>query len=606
MAKVTPMMEQYFEIKNKYRHCLLFYRLGVFYEMFFEDAIITSRELGLTLTGRDWGQKERAPMCGVPYHSADSYIDKLVNSGYKVAICEQVEDPKKAKGIVKRDVVRVVTPGTVIDGEILEKDKNNYIMAIFADSSGYAIAVCDVSTGEFQTTQFTTVNAKEKLYDEVSRFNPSEIISIPKFIESETAQKISKFLNINIGEVDSRTFSYKSAVKMLLKHFNIKSINSLGLEDKTFSTSACGGLLDYLYDTQKNNLEHINKITLYTTSDFMILDSNSRRNLELTETMREKSRRGSLLWVIDKTQTAMGARMLRKWVEQPLKNSQEINKRLDSVDELYNNFFLREEVREVLKSMHDFERIMGRIIYKTANARELVNLRDSIEKLPILRKLLKDSKSEYLKEIYDEFDVLEDIYKLIEKSIVDEPPFSVREGGMIREGYSGDLDTLMQAKSRGSKWIKDLEEEEKVKTGIKNLKISYNRVFGYYIEITKSNINQAPDRYIRKQTLANAERYTTQDLDGIAETILGSAEKLVELEYNTFCEIRETIASQVNRIQFAAFVVAVIDSLQSLAETGQKQNYVKPLVNDSDVINVKDGRHPSVEKMSEEIGRAHV
>ncbi len=599
MAKVTPMMEQYFEIKNRYRHCLLFFRLGDFYELFFDDAVIGSRELGLTLTGKDWGQKERAPMCGVPFHSADSYIDKLVQSGYKVAICEQVEDPKLAKGIVKRDVIRIVTPGTVIDNEVLDENKNNYIMSIYGDSKGYALAVCDVTTGEFQTAEFTSANAEEKLFDEAARFMPAEIITNGYFLNTPCAGRIRKNLNIDLNDAGDACFAYRNAAKTICRHFDILSVDGLGLGERTFSVCASGGLLDYLYETQKNNLEHIGKITLYSTNDFMLLDVSTRRNLELTETMRENSRRGSLLWVIDKTKTAMGARLLRKWVEQPLINSADINKRLDAVEELKDDFFKREEIKDVLSTMHDFERIMGRIVYKTANARELVNLKNSIENLPQLKKILENSKSGYMKEIYSELDTLEDIFALIDKAIVDDPPFSVREGGMIKEGYSSEADSLLQAKRRGSDWISDMEKQEREKTGIKNLRINYNRVFGYYIEVTKSYLDLVPENYMRKQTLANCERYTTKELNDLADLILGSSDRLIDLEYNIFCDVREKVASQVNRIQYTAYITAVCDAIQSLAETAQAQDYVKPVVDDGEVIDIKDGRHPSVEKMSD-------
>ena len=599
MAKVTPMMEQYFEIKNRYRHCLLFFRLGDFYELFFDDAVIGSRELGLTLTGKDWGQKERAPMCGVPFHSADSYIDKLVQSGYKVAICEQVEDPKLAKGIVKRDVIRIVTPGTVIDNEVLDENKNNYIMSIDGDSKGYALAVCDVTTGEFQTAEFTSANAEEKLFDEAARFMPAEIITNGYFLNTPCAGRIRKNLNIDLNDAGDACFAYRNAAKTICRHFDILSVDGLGLGERTFSVCASGGLLDYLYETQKNNLEHIGKITLYSTNDFMLLDVSTRRNLELTETMRENSRRGSLLWVIDKTKTAMGARLLRKWVEQPLINSADINKRLDAVEELKDDFFKREEIKDVLSTMHDFERIMGRIVYKTANARELVNLKNSIENLPQLKTILANSKSGYMKEIYSELDTLEDIFALIDKAIVDDPPFSVREGGMIKEGYSSEADSLLQAKRRGSDWISDMEKQEREKTGIKNLRINYNRVFGYYIEVTKSYLDLVPENYMRKQTLANCERYTTKELNDLADLILGSSDRLIDLEYNIFCDVREKVASQVNRIQYTAYITAVCDAIQSLAETAQAQDYVKPVVDDGEVIDIKDGRHPSVEKMSD-------
>ena len=461
MAKVTPMMEQYFEIKNKYRHCLLLFRLGDFYEMFFEDAKIGSRELGLTLTGKDWGQKERAPMCGVPFHSADGYIDKLVKKGYKVAICEQVEDPKAAKGLVKRDVIRVVTPGTVIDKDVLDENKNNYIMSLYGDENGYAIAVCDVTTGEFQTAEFISANAEEKLYDETARFMPAEIIINEKFSKSECADKISRILNLRLTVSENSQFDYRNAVKAICRHFGTLGVEGLGLDGKRFSVCASGALLDYLNETQKNKLEHISKIKLYSANDFMLLDANTRRNLELTETMREKNRKGSLLWVIDKTKTAMGARLLTKWVEQPLINSADINKRLDAVEELKDDLFTREEIKDVLSTMHDFERIMSRIVYKTANAKELVALRDSIENLPELKKIIGRLKSTYSQEIFDEMDTLEDVFNLINSAITDDPPFTVREGGMIKHGYSNELDTLFQAKEKGSEWIKELEANEK-------------------------------------------------------------------------------------------------------------------------------------------------
>ena len=482
---------------------------------------------------------------------------------------------------------------------MLDENKNNYIMSIYGDSKGYALAVCDVTTGEFQTAEFTSANAEEKLFDEAARFMPAEIITNGYFLNTPCAGRIRKNLNIDLNDAGDACFAYRNAAKTICRHFDILSVDGLGLGERTFSVCASGGLLDYLYETQKNNLEHIGKITLYSTNDFMLLDVSTRRNLELTETMRENSRRGSLLWVIDKTKTAMGARLLRKWVEQPLINSADINKRLDAVEELKDDFFKREEIKDVLSTMQDFERIMGRIVYKTANARELVNLKNSIENLPQLKKILEISKSGYMKEIYSELDTLEDIFALIDKAIVDDPPFSVREGGMIKEGYSSEADSLLQAKRRGSDWISDMEKQEREKTGIKNLRINYNRVFGYYIEVTKSYLDLVPENYMRKQTLANCERYTTKELNDLADLILGSSDRLIDLEYNIFCDVREKVASQVNRIQYTAYITAVCDAIQSLAETAQAQDYVKPVVDDGQVIDIKDGRHPSVEKMSD-------
>ena len=549
MAKITPMMQQYFEIKEQYKHCLLFFRLGDFYEMFFEDAVIASKELEITLTGKDWGQEERAPMCGVPFHSADGYIARLVERGYKVAICEQVEDPKTAKGLVKRDVVRVITPGTVVDNTVLDETKNNYILSVFSSANGYGIAVCDVTTGEFQTTEFRSVQAAAKILDETARFSPAELVCNSEFLSTPLAKEIEERFHL------------------------------------------------YLNETQKNDLSHISALKYYTTGDFMLLDVSSRRNLELTETMREKNKKGSLLSVLDKTQTAMGARLLRKWVEQPLLSKEEINQRLDGVEELFQDLFLREEIKEILHSMYDFERIMSRVVYQNANARDLAALKNSVENLPLLKKILSRCKSPYLSTLHDRLDTLENIHALIAQSIVEDPPFSVREGGMIREGFNEELDTYTKAKENGTTWIHQLEEEEREMTGIKNLKVRYNKVFGYYIEVTKSNLELVPEGYIRKQTLANAERFITPELKELEELILGAEDKITTLEYDMFCEIRNAVAAEVERIQYCAYIVSVIDCLQSLAEVAQNRSYVKPLVDDGDVIEIKGGRHPVVEKM---------
>ncbi|WP_304507289.1 DNA mismatch repair protein MutS [Anaerotignum sp.] len=597
MAKITPMMQQYFEIKENYKHCLLFFRLGDFYEMFFEDAMIASRELEITLTGKDWGQEERAPMCGVPFHSADGYIARLVEKGYKVAICEQVEDPKMAKGIVKRDVVRIVTPGTVLDHAVLDERKNNYILAIYSSQAGYGIAVCDVSTGEFQTTEFTSIQAASKIIDEIARFSPAEVICNELFLGNPLAKEIKEKFYYFLNDIDNRMFDFATAKDTILKHFQLKTLDGFGLNKKPMAVAAAGGLLWYLLETQKNDLNHISSVKYYTAGDFMLLDVSSRRNLELTETMREKSRKGSLLWVLDKTQTAMGARLLRKWVEQPLLSAVEIQKRLDGVEELCTDLFLREEIKDILRSMYDFERIMGRVIYQSANARDLAALKNSIENLPLLKNILARCKSPYLTELCDKLDPLENIHELIEQAIVDDPPFSVREGGMIKQGFHGDLDTYMQAKEKGTLWIQQMEEEEREKTNIKNLKVRYNKVFGYYIEVTKSNIKDVPEGYIRKQTLANCERYITPELNELAELILGAEEKIVTAEYEIFTEIREAVAAEVERIQYCAYIVAVVDVLQSFAEVAQSMNYVKPLVDEGDMISVTAGRHPVVEKM---------
>lgn len=600
MAKITPMMQQYFEIKENYKHCLLFFRLGDFYEMFFEDAVIASKELEITLTGKDWGQEERAPMCGVPFHSADGYIARLVEKGYKVAICEQVEDPKLAKGIVKRDVVRVITPGTVLDNAILDERKNNYILAVYSSAAGYGISACDVSTGEFQTTEFASIQAANKILDEIARFSPAEVICNESFLNNPLANQIQEKFYLYLNDIDNRMFDFATAKDAILKHFQVKTLEGYGLNKKPMAVAAAGALLWYLLETQKNELSHISSVKYYTMADFMLLDVSSRRNLELTETMREKSRKGSLLWVLDKTQTAMGARLLRKWVEQPLLSTEEVQKRLDGVEELYRDLFLREEIKDILRSMYDFERIMSRVIYQSANARDLAALKNSIENLPLLKNILSRCKSSYLSELCANLDPLENIHALIKQAIVEDPPFSVREGGMIKSGFNGELDTYAQAKEKGTTWIKQMEEEEKEKTNIKNLKVRFNKVFGYYIEVTKSNIKEVPERYIRKQTLANCERYITPELNDLAEVILGAEEKIVAMEYQLFTEIRNAVAAEVERIQYCAYIVSVVDALQSLADVAQSMNYVKPIVDDGDVISVKDGRHPVVEKMMQD------
>ena len=535
MAKITPMMQQYFEIKERYKHHLLFFRLGDFYELFFEDAVIASKELEITLTGKDWGQQERAPMCGVPFHSADAYIARLVEKGYRVAICEQIEDPKTAKGIVKRDVVREITAGTVTDYRMLDVTKNNYIMAIYATKTGYGIAVCDVTTGEFQTTEFPTVLAPDCILDETARFSPAEVVCNEAFLQHPIANEMKNRFQMLWNDIDEHVFSYQTTKCTLENHFGVSSLDGFGLAKKQIAVCAAGGLLWYLLDTQKNNLQHITALQYYTIGDFMPLDIASRRNLELTQTMREKSKKGSLLSVLDKTKTASGARMLRKWLEQPLLSAAQICKRLDAVEELNKDLFLREEIKEVLESMHDFERIMGRVVYQTANARDLVMLKQSAEHLPKLKRVLDRCKTPYLRELCDTLDTLENIYDLIAQAIVEEPPFSVREGNMICRGYSDELDTYTQAKKEGTAWINKMEEEEREKTGIKNLKIRFNKVFGYYLEVTKSNLEEVPANYIRKQTLANCERYITTELQDLAEVDIGFGRKNCGIGIPTVC-----------------------------------------------------------------------
>ncbi len=596
MAKLTPMMEQYMQIKENYKYCLLFYRLGDFYELFYDDAVIASKELDIALTGKDCGQEERAPMCGVPYHSVDGYIAKLIEKGYKVAICEQTEDPKQAKGIVKREVIRIVTPGTVLDTNVLDESKNNYIMCIYKNTDGYGVASCDVSTGEFQVTGIDS-SLDNKVIDEIARFMPSEIIYRDK---AEILDKIGRIFDANLNEYSQWAFDYQNANICLCNHFKTLNLAGFGLENDRPCVCAAGALLQYLIETQKNNLSHISSIKKYASNKYMVLDISSRKNLELTQTIRDKSKKGSLLWVVDKTKTAMGARLLRKWLEQPLIDTDEIEKRLNAVESFKNNPFGREDLKELLNTVHDIERLMSKAVYGTANAKDLAALRSSFQYLPDIKNNLNEYSCDYIREIYNGFDCLEDIYELIFNGIADEPPFSVREGEIIKKGYNDEVDRLRSAKTEGTGWLTELEAREKQETGIPKLRIKYNKIFGYCIEVTNSYKDKVPERYIRKQTLANAERYITPELKEIEDTILGADEKVVALEYDIFCEIRNKIAQKVERIQKTAYLISLIDVLQSLGEVADKNGYVKPVVNNSGVINIKEGRHPVVEKVSKE------
>ena len=594
-GKLSPMMQEYCKTKEQYKDCILFYRLGDFYEMFFDDALLVTKELEITLTGKDCGLEERAPMCGVPYHAAETYINRLIERGHKVAICEQVEDPKKAKGLVKREVVRIVTPGTTLDAASLDETKNNYLMSIVSMEEHFGCAIADITTGDCFLTE---VDKPQKLLDEINKFVPAEIICNDSFYMSNIdTDDLQNRLGICVFSLDSWYFDDELCRRTLKEHFHVGSLEGLGIGDYDCGIIAAGALFLYLKETQKTALSHMATIRPYAAEKYMLIDSSSRRNLELTETMREKNKKGSLLSVLDKTQTAMGARLLRKWVEQPLLSKEEINQRLDGVEELFRDLFLREEIKEILHSMYDFERIMSRVVYQNANARDLAALKNSVENLPLLKKILSRCKSPYLSTLHDRLDTLENIHALIAQSIVEDPPFSVREGGMIREGFNEELDTYTKAKENGTTWIHQLEEEEREKTGIKNLKVRYNKVFGYYIEVTKSNLELVPEGYIRKQTLANAERFITPELKELEELILGAEDKITTLEYDMFCEIRNAVAAEVERIQYCAYIVSVIDCLQSLAEVAQNRSYVKPLVDDGDVIEIKGGRHPVVEKM---------
>ena len=595
MPEYTPMMQQYLLTKEEYKDCILFYRLGDFYEMFFDDAITVSKELELTLTGKSCGTEERAPMCGIPYHAVEGYLNKLVANGHKVAICEQVEDPKLAKGLVKREVIRIVTPGTNTDIQALDEGKNNYIMSIVYVADKYGISLADVSTGDYFVTE---VDTERKLIDEINKFAPTEIVCNESFYMSGVDLSDMKHrLGITIYALESWYFSDETAEKTLKEHFKVNSLEGLGLADYDCGVIAAGALLKYLYETQKNSLNHISSIHPYSTGKYMIIDSSTRRNLELVETLREKQKRGSLLWVLDKTKTAMGARTLRSFVEQPLINKVEIEKRQDAIEELNGSVITREELREYLNPIYDLERLITRVTYLSANPRDLIAFKNSIGMLPPIKTLLEDFSGSQLQEIYAEMDTLEELYQLIDASITEEPPISVREGGIIKEGYNEDVDKYRHAKTEGKTWLAGLEAKEREKTGIKNLKIKYNKVFGYYLEVTNSYKDLVPDYFTRKQTLANAERYITPELKELEDMILGAEDKLVNLEYELFCEVRNRIAAEVIRIQRTAKAVAKLDVFVSLAVVADQNHYCRPKITENGVIDIKGGRHPVVEKM---------
>lgn len=589
------MMQKYLETKETYPDCILFYRLGDFYEMFFEDAVTASRELEITLTGKSCGLEERAPMCGIPYHAVDGYLNKLVAKGYKVAICEQVEDPKQAKGLVKREVTRIVTPGTNLAPQALDETKNNYLMCIVYIADRYGISIADITTGDYFVTE---LEDSAKLMDEIYKFMPSEIICNESFYMSGMdLEDLRNRLGITIYSLDSWYFDDAICRKKLLEHFHVSSFAGLGLEDYDCGIISAGALLQYLIETQKNSLAQLTHITPYTTAKYMMLDSSTRRNLELTETLREKQKRGSLLWVLDKTKTAMGARLLRKYLEQPLIEKEEILKRLDAVEELKSMAISREEIREYLTPVYDLERLITRITYGSANPRDLTAFKTSLEMLPSLHYILEEMQSPLLTGIRGDLDTLEDLCMLIRDAIIDDPPLAMKEGGIIRDGYHEEVDTLRRAKSEGKDWLAKLEEEEREKTGIKTMKIKYNKVFGYYLEVTNSYKDMVPDYYTRKQTLANAERYITPELKELEDTILGAEDKLFALEYDLYSTVRDTIAGEVERIQKTAKAVAALDVFASLALVAERNNYVRPKINEKGTIDIKDGRHPVVEKM---------
>ena len=589
------MMQHYLKTKEEYKDCILFYRLGDFYEMFFDDALTVTKELEITLTGKDCGLEERAPMCGVPFHAAENYINRLIAKGYKVAICEQMEDPKTAKGMVKREVIRVVTPGTNLNATGIDDAKNNYLMSIVYMENHFGICIADVSTGECYVTE---VDKGRKLVDEINKYTPSEIICNQALMVSGIdVDDLKNRMNIAIYPLDSWYFDDELCHKTLMEHFHVMSIEGLGLGDYETSILAAGALFIYLKETQKSNLEHMSRITPYVTDHFMLIDSSSRRNLELVETLREKQKRGSLLWVLDKTKTAMGARMMRSFVEQPLVDVEEIEKRQDAIEELNSKPMIRDEIREYLQPVYDLERLISRISYHSANPRDLLAFRSSLEMLPHIRLLLKECSGSALQEIYEDMDALEDLCELITAAIVDDPPLAMKEGGIIRDGYNQDVDNYRNAKTEGKNWLADLETEEREKTGIRNLRIKYNKVFGYYLEVTNSFKEMVPDYYTRKQTLTNAERYITPKLKELEDMILGAEDKLYSLDYVLFAQVRDKVASEVERIQKTARAVARLDVFASLSLVASRNNYVRPTVNSRGVIDIRGGRHPVVEKM---------
>ncbi len=595
MAELTPMMQQYLDTKKEYQDCILLYRLGDFYEMFYEDALLASKELEITLTGKNCGQEERAPMCGVPHHALEGYLSKLVSKGYKVAICEQMEDPKTAKGIVKREVVRIVTPGTNLNLQTIEESRNNYLLCIVYFPGKTGISVADVTTGDYYLTEVEDIR---KLQDEIMKYEPSEIICNEQFLVSGyDIDDLKNRLGITVYSLQAHYFDEDNCRKTLMKHFHVNTLSGLGIEDFPTGLTAAGALMQYLYETQKTSLAHFTHLYPYLTSKYMLLDSSTRRNLELTETLREKQKKGSLLGVLDRTKTAMGGRLLRKYIEQPLIDRTKMERRLDAVESLSRNSVDRDELREYLNTIYDLERLLGKVSYKTANPRDLIALRNSLAMLPSIKTVLGDLDAALLQEINDHMEALDDIYHLIDDSIIEEPPISIREGGMIKEGFSETIDSLRNAKTDGKNWLAALEEEDRERTGIRNLRIKYNKVFGYYFEVTNSYKDLVPEDYIRKQTLANAERYTTPRLKELEDSILNAEDKLSSLEYDLFCEIRESIAAQMERIQRTARAVAKLDVFASLSYVAERNQYIRPSLNDKGIIDIKGGRHPVVEQM---------
>lgn len=599
MADLSPMMQNYLDTKKEYQDCILFYRLGDFYEMFYEDAILASRELEITLTGRACGAEEKAPMCGVPYHAVDTYLSRLIAKGYKVAICEQLEDPKTTKGIVKRDVIRVVTPGTVTENNMLEEKKNNYMMSILKSGIYYGISICDITTGDFYATQIKfPENNFEKLLDEYARFTPTELVINPAMAASKKEVEMMKDRSLAFVTVREDSIFEENAEKINSQYKVMdNSGNEKVLENEDLLISATNGILNYIEETQKMKLEHMNTLKVYDVQKYMSLDISARRNLELTERMRDKSKKGTLMWVLDRTSTSMGGRLLKRWIHDPLLAIDEIKARNTAVGELKDNLMLRGDIAENLNKVYDIERLAGKISYGNANARDLISLKNSISHMPDLKQILKNTNCELLQKAYNDLDELVDIAKLIEDAIVEEPPISLKEGGLIKMGYNKEIDEYKSASVEGKQWILNLEAKEREATKIKNLKIGYTKVFGYYIEVTKSFLSQVPKNYIRKQTLTNAERFITQELKDMEDKILGAEEKAIQQEYNAFVEIRNEIANNIERIQQTASVIANVDVLTSLAIVAEDYNYVCPEMDESGVLEIENGRHPVVEKM---------
>lgn len=598
LANLSPMMQQYFEVKKQYPNTILFFRLGDFYEMFYDDAILASRELDLTLTGRDCGQPERAPMCGVPFHSYETYVAKLVAKGYKVAICEQMEDPKLAKGLVKRDIIRVITPGTVLESSILDETRNNFICSICVEEKSAGVCFADISTGDLHATSLRGPGLEEQLENELSRYAPKEILINPNVLElKRLAEFIKKRLSASLELLDDVDYSQEACEPLVRAQFQAESMEALGLSSQPEIVRSVGALICYLKRTERTGMERMDRMDLYSGAQYMRLDRNTRRNLELLETMRNKEKRGSLLWVLDRTRTAMGKRMIRSWVEQPLLSPAQISRRLNAVEELTGDSILRDSLAEQLTGIHDLERLMTRIVYGSANARELKSLSSALGRLPGLKKLMEDAKSDLLSGIYRDLDDLGDVFQLIESAVEDEPPFSVREGGMIRPGYSEELDLLKGDMSDGRGIVAKIEAQERERTGIPKLKVGYNRVFGYYIEISNAYKDQAPPEYIRKQTLTNCERFITPELKELEGRILGAHERSVQLEYQLFDALRKQVAGEMNRVQTTARAVARLDVLLSFAQVSVDHGYTRPVVNLDGKIILKESRHPVVENL---------